>query len=567
MCAEPEPTLTLADAQALAVEYAPALFFHPLDEFSLSSVNDTFADPSQGRILRTDGENEPILISDTLDLEVLFQESQGGASSGILFFEHDRTEEYVRGAGFDEAGLSRAPIYWNVFDSGNNSWTFNYFFYYTFSGPLTLSVASNLGNAETGYTQSVVDPYAQHEGDWEGLSVVVCKSLTPSQPVGMVYQQHSFNQHLDCTQGECVFFRDTFHAVGFSAMNNHATYPVSAQNIISFPPIQIPGFDLLRGALVVDRTVYADANGNYRYFFPNDDNLIFHQDPEDLEIGVTDTSLLWQGYTGEWGRDGNHPPVDFNATVYCLDEMQVTITDCPTAAEDLAFNLAMQVLNVFEPTEETRLFVQVVQAQLGATLDQLTGDSSDGPIRKSYFGVIDDAQNADLWTEGTPPNTTAEELCSIITITGGAAEVTPEPATESPSASPSASILQVPSTAPSTAPIAPQPLPLPLRQVQPGAAFTVFCCFRCPLSTWHFLFSVLSDLSASRYIRSYSSIASYRNSNIIQDIHCLRTHTQPSPIHSASRTFLLPLAEYDVSPSIRHPCKPDQRPKVVYWSE
>jgi len=38
------------------------------------------------------------------------------------------------GDGYDEDGKSKARIYYNAYESGNGTWTFNYWLYYQFNG-------------------------------------------------------------------------------------------------------------------------------------------------------------------------------------------------------------------------------------------------------------------------------------------------------------------------------------------------------------------------------------------------------------------------------------------------
>lgn len=127
----------------LAVAYAPVLFFHPLEKYFLFSVDATFARPTRGNLYQNSGGVH--LIEDQLNLNTFLKTSRDpvwALQSSSFFFT---LEDYARemyfsepdekfGDGYDEEGKSKAKIYYNVFESGNGTWTFNYWLYYEFNG-------------------------------------------------------------------------------------------------------------------------------------------------------------------------------------------------------------------------------------------------------------------------------------------------------------------------------------------------------------------------------------------------------------------------------------------------
>jgi hypothetical protein len=178
MCEEPDPTLTLADASALAVQYAPYLYFHPLEKYTLTDM-DLALEPNSGKIYYS-GSSPPTVFSEQIDQTAMLNSTRDpnlGLASHKYFFSHadsvggqeqlyaheylnEPPPGYLKGSGYDEQGLTNAPIYFNVFDSGNNTWTFNFFFYYAFNGHSNLGVLSSHNGTEV-YTPFQLRPIGQ----------------------------------------------------------------------------------------------------------------------------------------------------------------------------------------------------------------------------------------------------------------------------------------------------------------------------------------------------------------------------------------------------------------------
>ena len=151
--------------QDMAEAYAPYLFFHPLETFTMSSVERTFENTTKGEIYRT---SDKILFDNELRPESLLattREPDLSLYSQDFHFEHSLELEYKLGDGFDEQGLSRASIYYRAFDSGNGTITFNFFFYFAWNGPTNLGMISSY-NGSNQFVQFMQPPYAVHEGDW-----------------------------------------------------------------------------------------------------------------------------------------------------------------------------------------------------------------------------------------------------------------------------------------------------------------------------------------------------------------------------------------------------------------
>jgi hypothetical protein len=207
--------LTDARIQQLANAYAPILFFHPLEPFTMQSVDETFRDPSLGKIFFGDE-----VVSETLNQTfklLSVRDLQLALNSHLYSFGHELTKPYLAGAGFDEEGKARAPIYYNAFEYDANSIVINYHFYYTYHDAATFGVVGS-HRGDTYYSNFRTIPFGAHEGDWQGMSVMVCKSAvvetdttttdttatTTVEPLAVAYKQYQSREVTDCTAGECT---------------------------------------------------------------------------------------------------------------------------------------------------------------------------------------------------------------------------------------------------------------------------------------------------------------------------------------------------------------------------
>jgi len=371
----------------LALEYAPVVYFHPLEPYTLSSVEDTFDDPSLGEILKND--DFLSVLNAELDTETLFSISRDPVRSLThhkTFFRHKApySEDYKNGAGYDEDGRSRASVYYNIFDSGNGTVTFNYFFYYAWNGEANMAVLSSTNNTAQ-FTPFHLPPFGVHEGDWEAVSVIVCgasaseNGAAATEPLAVSYRQHGWSQITDCTAGECTFYKDTNRAVGFAALHSHATYPVSTANLI-YSTVKIPFYVNLQNVFVVDRTLYKDADGSYNYFFPNATSLKRIQDPAILEATDVDA---WQAFGGRWGdsiplRVAPGPP-------NCLNLEQTGFVDCPTRQEDPVFRFVMEFMGVYNSTGQGIVgALTSLTGNIGSYFAE-TGSGPTGPVAKNFY--------------------------------------------------------------------------------------------------------------------------------------------------------------------------------------
>jgi hypothetical protein len=391
----------------LAVAYAPVLFYHPLERYSMAAVDYTFEDPSAGRIMYENGKFSEV-FDDTLNQTALLLSTRDrnlGINSDRYYFEHVLDSDYVTGAGFGDGGRSRAPIYYNAFQWDDNTWVFTYHFYYTVNGYGNLGVVTSYtGNVS--YTRFTAGPYDGHEGDWESMSVMVCPSSIPTQPIAVSYTQQIWNQITDCTAGDCTFYKNSIHPVGFVALNSHATYPTASKEIV-FANLESDFFVNLQGVLAVDRTGYVDEEGNTRYFEPDEGNVIRIKEQEEIGVGISDPLEYWQGFGGTWGR--NDILTEQNDTLQCIDSKQSAFIDCPTEEENPVFHLILQVLGLESDgsllTKAASLLVDSVNF-----VYPNTGKSPRGPSTELSYVQWEKPSNAPVWSS-IAKNTKSEKYC------------------------------------------------------------------------------------------------------------------------------------------------------------
>jgi hypothetical protein len=414
-CPEQSPIESMTEEvlNELAVAYAPVLFYHPLERHTMAAVDYTFQDPTAGRIMYENDQFSEV-FAETLNQTSLLQSTRDrnlGINSHRYYFEHILDPEYVAGAGFDETGRSKAPIYYNAHRWEKGTWIFTYHFYYTVNGYGNFGVVSSY-NDSVNYTRFAAGPYDGHEGDWESISVMVCQSTIPTRPIAVSYTQQTFNQITDCTAGDCTFYKDSIHPVGFVALNSHATYPMASKEIV-FQNLKSDFFVDLQGTVAVDRTVYYDDEGNIRYFEPDEANVIRIKDQEEIGLGISDPLEYWQGFGGTWGSTNLLPQLLYDLTLKCFNSNQTEVIDCPTEEENPVFYLVLQVLGIRGGgsllTQAASLLVDSVERTYPNT-----GKSPRGPSAELSYVKWQNPKNAPLWSS-IAKNTTAEEYCTSLT--------------------------------------------------------------------------------------------------------------------------------------------------------
>jgi hypothetical protein len=425
--------------EQLAVAYAPVLLFHPLEKYTLETVEATFRDPTAGRILfdaRTDDEtefdgtlNQTAMLLTSRDLKLALNKDR-------YSFGRDQTKSYQAGAGFDDStgqSLSRAPIYYNTFEFDDSAIVINYHFYYTFHGSATFGVIGSYLN-ETYYTSFETAPFGAHEGDWQGMSVMVCKSAvsqfltspgdstaSPStSPVALLsvaYKQYESREVMDCTAGECTLYKGTARPVGFVARGTHATYPVSAANLV-YTELDVEFFVNLQGVLAVDKTNFKASDGSYRIFQPNATNVVKYLDPANVDFNTVPESEYFQAYGGRWGCscESQDPDLELNFTdpgpSECFSVDGTAFEPCPTMSSVSTystFKLVNQLLGVIGSFGDA--IIENARALIGNVREFFSTQSPFGPATFPEFSRWLAPTNAPVRNQMDDPTDTAEVYC------------------------------------------------------------------------------------------------------------------------------------------------------------
>jgi len=464
-------SLTDSQLDTLAQLYAPVLFFHPEEPNTMETVNATFDDPENGDIIY-DG-NNPQGTEDIfwprLDLDVLLDTTRNytlGLDKESYYFQHVLTSQYRSGAGYDpDSGRSRAPIYYNIWKNdtiaAGGYWVINYHMYYTYRGSASMGVSSTWNN-RTSLRTFVLRPFGEHEGDWQTLSVAICPPPTPevtpwsqqqlSPPLTVTFSQNEWRTTLDCTLGDCLFYKEmdatgqseegsigNYHPVAFVAQRTHTMYPSSAAMMI-YKEFQFNFIFRLQGIVGLDRVSYrkqlAQGQTNttappYRYFLPNATNILRIRNPSEINPLTTPTMDKWMGFAGRWGGTSLFD-LDFNYTLggrykrnanelllrfeaarnlverlsifptpppICYDIYGSNIIPCPTKDEDPPFNNVMEMLNSFtiDAVVDSLIFGSTLAFRSVYLFFTGTGNGPRGPATQANFLAFRKAENAPLW--------------------------------------------------------------------------------------------------------------------------------------------------------------------------
>jgi hypothetical protein len=438
-CPKVEESLALptgAELDEIATLYAPVLFFHPLESYTLASI-DTVLQNFDGQVKFALNNS---VLSDTIDMELLLNAARDyyAAFNGEEYFiQQNLSKEFVAGDGFDlETGKCRASIYYNAFEHDTNTWVFNYWFYYPYSGSTSTSILTTKDDTDTvNWYTAMLRSFGEHQGDWQSMSVAICPfSLNNTstdttaddsardrflqqeeqdflfEPIAVSYEQHGFREVLDCTMGQCTLYENTTHPVGFVARNSHATYPVSAVHMI-FTQWEANFLLHLSGVFGVDHTNYLHSADNatmdsnltsFQYFLPNSTNVLRHENPSEIIVNVSDMSTYWRTFPGRFGGtelwDGSnmiHYNFSSEETLTeipfptCTNVNGTAPVECPSEDEDQAFYTLLQMAHVAVDTG----LANITNSQLGQDLFQglvsfwssVTGLGSYGPATKPSF--------------------------------------------------------------------------------------------------------------------------------------------------------------------------------------
>jgi hypothetical protein len=438
--------------EQLANVYAPALFFHPLEQFTMSSVPSTFANlgtagtimlkqapineytiDDNGRIQKAISDRESTVVSTTLNQTLLLGTARNITSAPYqdnFFLQHELNAAYVQGSGFDAHNQSTAPIYYNTVQHGDGSVLINYYFYYHYHGCGDMAVV--LHSNKTIYSHSFeLRPFGEHQGDWQIMSVLVCGSSTTMLPLTVTYQQYKGRQITDCTKGECNLLQGTLHPVAFVAKNTHAMYPLPVSNMF-YTSFKFDYVATIKGFYGLDRADFKDRDGHYRWFNPaTQSSVVELKNPALIKTSVDSVGLvpsddqLWLGFAGEWGGPDlfDFPDVSYVAPLAnSFRPKDPKCTDWQTAAgldrctlPDSVYKAMMDMLGFGKMTNEVSRPQEVPLSTLYRSILEFfgnTGVAPRGPATRAEFSGWLPPMNAPI--QATMGNFTGAEFCSNV---------------------------------------------------------------------------------------------------------------------------------------------------------
>ncbi len=236
---------------------------------------------------------------------------------------------------------------------------------------------------------------------------------TNQEPIAVTYSQHhDATQTTDCTQGECHFFENTTHPVGFVGLSSHSTYPFPSYNHV-YKQISTRPYDDVYALFLVDRTNYLDEHNKTSFFLPNATNVLRLLSPSEVNE-TTPVSEYWNGFGGRWGNIS--APYLSQISPTCLNDIQTAYEPCPSKEEDPIFYRLMQMIGVYPTDEEVEGLElgNILSAVVDSFVDTNLGQS--GPITQlSFQEWTPHSLNAPIWDD-VPQNTTEEDMCKTIIL-------------------------------------------------------------------------------------------------------------------------------------------------------
>lgn len=143
----------------------------------------------------------------------------------------DQIDSIYKGAPFDANNHSTARVSFSVKDYEGNYFVYNYNLFYSWNGCSNQAISLNIDGTRN-ITDYIMCPVGVHEGDWERVSVLVCKSDWKVKR--MAFSQHYWAEERDCTvEGQCLVDPETGHYMTFAGLDSHANYPEPSDLMVS----------------------------------------------------------------------------------------------------------------------------------------------------------------------------------------------------------------------------------------------------------------------------------------------------------------------------------------------
>lgn len=226
------------------------------------------------------------------------------------------------------------------FDEG--TWLFNFNLFYSWNGCSNQDFVLSI-NGTNQVLQYMMCPVGVHEGDFERVSMLVCKESTSIQQ--LAYSQHGWAEVRDCTQeGQCSFDAEG-HPIAYAGLHSHANFfeasPLVVYKLITGGSAgSSVSLDNLGGVWVADRT----GDDDTRSFVPTPDNIVHIPDLQTI-LSENSSEFQWAVYPGNWGAGAKIMP---QLNITCLFDNQTRLGDCNETGNGEATSLLATALKVLD---------------------------------------------------------------------------------------------------------------------------------------------------------------------------------------------------------------------------
>ena len=334
---------TLEDAKAIAWQYAPVVYTHPLERYHLQSP-DIWYNKSELFLwdVRPEGnstydgiQTPNRMRTNIIQSSLLLPRSFVSLLNSTQLSEEERSN-LLKCAPFDENGLSTANVYYTVADFSPSLWLFTYHLYYAWNGCSNQAFVLNL-DGELQQLDYLMCPTGVHESDWCRVSVLVCKS--DGALMQAAYSQHAWMETRDCQAGQCPL--EDGHPVAYAGLDGHGNYfqesnltVYAAFNGSSFGNGFYASLDNFGGVFIGDRTKRDPS----KKFLPTQDNIKYLPTTDEIFAENKTEEFGWALYSGQWGAPLADSPIYFE----CLAG-NGTFIKCP---DTQVYNILSSVIKV-----------------------------------------------------------------------------------------------------------------------------------------------------------------------------------------------------------------------------
>ena len=378
---------TLEDAKAIAWQYAPVVYTHPLERYHLQSP-DIWYNKSELFLwdVRPEGNSTYDGIqtlndeeTNTIQTTLLLPRSFVSLLNSTQLSEEE-IDQLLVGAPFDENGLSTANVYYTVAEFSPSLWLFTYHLYYAWNGCSNQAFVLNL-DGELQQLDYLMCPTGVHESDWCRVSVLVCKS--DGALMQAAYSQHAWMEIRDCQAGQCPL--EDGHPVAYAGLDGHGNYyeesPLAVYAYFNGSSVKDGKYfslDNFGGVYIGDRA----KRDPDRMFQPTQDNIKYLPTIDEIFAENKTEEFEWALYSGQWGAPLKS---GVELTFTCINKEQTAMETCNQTE-------ALNILNTTLRFASVLPFVQQAEfGNLDAYYIESPGNSSfakypaiTGPLYRTY---------------------------------------------------------------------------------------------------------------------------------------------------------------------------------------